>query len=257
LTQGVYRFDPTLLDEIWATPVVGDIPCQVLHFLPEWCVYVETPGKTCLSKPMHGFFAHLEYDIEEKTEELRLFLDLETGLEAIPLHLGSWSLAESITRMIDYSRALASSKGVPLPPPNKTEIDAAQQELEPLVSLLLYLCSEASEVGSDDHRPSIPRPVKTKQGPRLFPPDKPTTWDVGLRLGPALRRARREAQAEPGPCDQRSGPRPHIRRAHWHGFWSGPRDAPEARKFTLRWLPPIPVNLSQVDELPAIVRPVD
>ncbi|MCR3693455.1 hypothetical protein M8449_26645, partial [Citrobacter freundii] len=32
--------------------------------------------------------------------------------------------------------------------------------------------------------------------------------------------------------------RVHLRRGHWHGFWSGKRDEPEARKFSYHWLPP-------------------
>lgn len=37
-----------------------------------------------------------------------------------------------------------------------------------------------------------------------------------------------------------TGPRGHIRRAHWHSFWKG---TGEARCLDVRWLPPIPVNL--------------
>ena len=52
-----------------------------------------------------------------------------------------------------------------------------------------------------------------------------------------------------------TGPRPHVRRAHWHGFWSGPRES-DARKLSLKWLPPIQDNLDLGDDLPAVVRPV-
>jgi hypothetical protein len=38
VTQGIYRFDPTVLDALWETPVTGDIPTEVLFHLPEWCV---------------------------------------------------------------------------------------------------------------------------------------------------------------------------------------------------------------------------
>ena len=79
-----------------------------------------------------------------------------------------------------------------------------------------------------------------------------TTWDVGVRLGAALRRAYQAAQT--GGTDTHAGPRAHIRRAHWHGFWSGPREG--ERRFDLRWLPPIPVNVEDVGELPFTVRPV-
>ena len=48
----------------------------------------------------------------------------------------------------------------------------------------------------------------------------------------------------------------HIRRAHWHSFWVGERDEPDARFVTLKWLPPIPVNVQGVDDLTTTVRDV-
>jgi hypothetical protein len=36
--------------------------------------------------------------------------------------------------------------------------------------------------------------------------------------------------------------RSHIRRAHWHGYWTGPKKEPEKRKFKLLWLHPILVG---------------
>ena len=51
--------------------------------------------------------------------------------------------------------------------------------------------------------------------------------------------------------------RPHYRRAHWHSFWRGPRSKPEEREITVKWIPPIPVNLGDVDEdLVPVVRKV-
>lgn len=75
---------------------------------------------------------------------------------------------------------------------------------------------------------------------------------MGVRLGAALRRAYQAEQT--GAERPHAGPRPHVRRAHWHGYWSGPRDG--ARRYDLRWLPPIAVALSDANELPAVVRRV-
>jgi hypothetical protein len=73
---------------------------------------------------------------------------------------------------------------------------------------------------------------------------------VGYRLGAAIRAAQASPQhSESGGTHAR--PRPHIRRAHWHGYWTGPRAKPaKERKFVLRWLAPIPVNVSE--ETPTI-----
>lgn len=125
----------------------------------------------------------------------------------------------------------------------------------PLLSLLLYLCADGAEIGDGTVRPANPQPKRTKQCWRLFAADKPTAWDVGVRLGAALRRAFHASdtgQSEVGPETGRSRPRAHVRRAHWHTFLAGAGRA-ERR---LKWLPPIPVNVEDVDGLPATVRPV-
>lgn len=43
-SQGVYRFDANLLTAITATVLKGDVPSTVLYRLPEWSLYIETPG---------------------------------------------------------------------------------------------------------------------------------------------------------------------------------------------------------------------
>ena len=42
--QGIYRLAPRLAEALIATPLAGDIPCSALLNLPEWAVYIETPG---------------------------------------------------------------------------------------------------------------------------------------------------------------------------------------------------------------------
>ena len=58
------------------------------------------------------------------------------------------------------------------------------------------------------------------------------------------------------PTGTHASPRPHIRRAHWHSFWVGKKDQPDARSVTLKWLPPIPVNVPGVEDLTTTVRDV-
>ncbi len=51
-------------------------------------------------------------------------------------------------------------------------------------------------------------------------------------------------------------PRPHIRRAHWHSYWVGKCNDPDTRTVVLKWLPPIAVNVQNVDDLTTTVRDV-
>src|SRR5690606_20327969 len=74
-------------------------------------------------------------------------------------------------------------------------------------------------------------------------------------VGAALRSALREHRASSGPTERRS-PRPHIRSAHWHAYWAGPRADPDKRRIILHWLPPIPVNMGGLDEIIPTIRQV-
>lgn len=261
-TQGIYRFDPTLYASIIDTPLAGDIPHDVLYRLPEWCVYVETPGLQWRTQSMHGFFAHLESDANTQRVELRLVIDADT-LTVFPLHLGPWPLSEAISRMVTESNMQLRQFGLKDALPDHLDTGFSA-DIEPIISLLLYLCSQNAEIGDRMKIPRNPAPTKTKKGPRLFPPNNATTWDVGVRMGAAIRAAGHESQGSTGQASGSHGsPRPHIRRAHWHGFRSGPMKTPDGReiptanrRYDLKWLPPIPVNLDDPKNLPATVHPV-
>jgi hypothetical protein len=244
MTQGIYRFDPLVFEAITQTPVAGDLPHEILFRLPEWCVYVETPGLRHGDDPLHGFFAHLDFALNTGEAQLRLLLDAELTLDPLALPLGPWSLAESVARALVATGTAAAQVGA--------ATDSVRAVVEPMVSLLLYLCSQAAEIGCDAHCPSNPTPKKTKRGLRMFQADKPTAWDVGVRLGAALRQARQAEQAKEPGGGSWPGLRPHIRRAHWHGFWNGPKKG--ERCFVLHWLPPIAINIASLDSVPATVR---
>ncbi len=249
-TQGIYRFDPELYAALINTPLTSELPVEVLFRLPEWCVYIETPGMTWGASTLYGFFAHLESDANSGQVELRLLIDSADALLPIPLHVGKWSLAEAASKAIAQGQVQGKAVGLSI----DAAVDAEIVEVtSPLVSLLLYLCAEDPEIGDGTRRPKIPEPTKTKAGWRMFAPDAPSTWEVGVRLGAALRRAREADEAsrhDSGSEGQRGRPRAHIRRAHWHTFRFG-TGRTERR---LKWLPPLPVNVDDLDALPAVIH---
>jgi len=258
VTQGVYRFDPDIYEAVINTPITGDLPHDVLFNLPEWCVYIETPGFTVAGKQLAGFFAYLEYDEKEHHDELRLVVDYNKeipSLHSVPIHLGQWPLAEALAKTAQEAARNADELGLDYILPEEDQVLA---DYSPLVSLVLYLCSVNGEIGSDGQRPARPSVKKTKKGPRLFPPMQPKTWDVGVRMGAALRRAAAAASEtavasdELRPGKQRNSPRPHFRRAHWQGYWTGPRTSEQ--KYIVKWIQPLLIGSH--DEIPVTIRPV-
>jgi len=257
VSQGIYAFDAGVLDGLWQTPIDGEIPEEILYRLPEWCVYVETPGRTVRGMgpeaiPIHGYYAHLEWDPNDERRELRLLLDAtaegQDYLLPIILHLGHGTLDAALGAAHAEALRVARAHGegavrvaAELAPP------AAElaQDTAALVSALLYLCSQAAEITQAGT--SIPHPHRV---PLRFPKG-PTTWDVAVRLGAAIREAHRRGDEAAGGGSHAS-PRAHIRRAHWHTYLTGPREGEQRRE--LRWLPPIPVNVDLGDLVPTIHR---
>lgn len=229
-SQGVYRFDATFMAALADTLIVGEIPSEVLYRLPEWCIYVETPGLKWLDEDLHGFWCHLEYDINTGRSELRFLLHKEF-IEPVILHIGNWTVTEAIDRAVDEAvkqsviAKISFNKDMDI-------VQALAQAINPLVGMVLYICSDMPEI--DDARqpgssPERPKPTKTKNGWRMFPADKPRVWEVGKETGEKLRQSSELEQTG-------KKIKPHLRRAHWHGYWTGP--VTEKRKFIYKWIAP-------------------
>lgn len=252
VSQGIYRFDPALAAAIKPTPITT-IPVEVLYRLPEWCVYIEEAHEQGC-----GFFAHLEYDANDGRAELRLLLDLpDNRLMGMALHLSQPTLDLAIEAFLAESRRQMIRMGnthtaATMPTDLPGEL---AESIAPLLNLVLYICSANAEWPGAE-RPERPRPTRTKRGWKLFPPDKPRVWEMGARIGAALRAAHlaRQIDAPRATTEKgRAAPVPHVRRAHWHTYRTGPGRLDS----TLKWLAPIAVNLDGGDITPTIhpVRP--
>ena len=252
-SQGVYRFDPDVYQALVETKITGDIPHNVLMRLPEWCVFIETPGmdvgKDGMPDPLTGVFVgldpgHAPGASDNHPRLLMTFMARDT-MDSLVIALGPWSLPECVARALH-----AMAPGYQLPPEAMAFV---MEQVMPVLSLVLYLCTDAPDLGGT--MPAQPQPSKTRRGLRFFPPPQPRQWDVAVRIGSALRAVQAGRREQDEIVNGNRAPmRPHMRKAHWHGFWSGPRDG--QRRFRLQWLPPIPVNITDPRTMPAVVHPV-
>jgi hypothetical protein len=268
MTQGIYRLDPAVYEAVIETPLDGEIPAQALLTLPEWCVYVETPGLTTLRADGLGNFdvvgAWARLDIDDNGT-LTLVIAPDVLEDPLLLHQHV-PLTDSIAASIEHVAADWRKGELSDSPVVRPEIVASGIRLyRAVMNLLLYIAAtnDFSRRGVAA-TPANPSPVQTRRhGVRLFPADGPTVWDVGVRMGAALRAAYQREQTGADAAPTGRSVRPHVRRAHWHTFVSGPRlhddgtdVAPTERRRDVRWMPPIAVNLDDPDALSAVVRNV-
>jgi hypothetical protein len=236
-TQGIYRFDPEVFAHVIRTPL-DHVPFEVLYRLPEWGVYVETPGLFFQGESLRGFWAHLEWDVNTQRTEVRFVLDTPNGCRALALHCEEGSLQESVDRMWQEATHQAQKRGKTLP----TLPSDFKDEVRPWVSLLLYLCSDTDDWGRTDRVPRKPSPTRTKKGERFFPPDAVTVWIVGEKVGSTLREGQTKVAQEgiqEAAHQGHKSPKTHLRRAHWHLYRVG-KGRQETR---LRWVFPVLVGL--------------
>jgi hypothetical protein len=85
LSQSIYRFEPSIYEEVASTPLDSELPADLLLRLPEWCVYIEAREPNV--PDLHGFWATLESDANDGSRELRLVLDTDARPMPLPVHL--------------------------------------------------------------------------------------------------------------------------------------------------------------------------
>ena len=115
-------------------------------------------------------------------------------------------------------------------------------------NLLAYICAANADINTV-YTPSKPvkgrKPNKAKDRKRSMC----TVHQVGYHIGAKLRAyERRMASADAVDADsdgEKRNVRPHMRRAHWHHYWTGPRDVPEERRLVIKWVAPTFVNASK------------
>jgi len=261
-SRGVYRLDNDLLEAVLETDLESCIPpWETLERLPEWCVYVELPNTWHADERIFGFFACFErapeeafdviqeafgWDLDSKVcGMLHLVYDLDRSFASLPglqyqsllVHQGE-SLKALLTKLSDPGEADDLSE---------REMTVARGNFASALSILFYLCSETAKDDIECETGELPSREYATRVRAEEPKGEYRTWEVGWRMGGALREAREEYEAQ----GTRTGGwkvRPHVRRAHYHRFWCGPRNDKSARYMRSHWLPPIPVNIRDADE---------
>ena len=116
--------------------------------------------------------------------------------------------------------------------------------MKKILSLVLYICSDKPEVefaNKEIQLSDIKRPEEKytkKNGLTIFPADKCKNYILGLKTGNPIKTAMLQTK-EQSP-KRSSGKKSHIRRGHWHGYWTGPKN--QQQIFSYKWLYPMVIE---------------
>jgi len=144
-TKGLWRFGAALQHALLATPHLESMPSELFLRLPEWSLYVETRGMYWQGFKLHGFWAHLNWELSEERRELRLLLDSEQGMLPLALFLGNWTVKEAAQRALAERLHLYAKAGVQWNWEAFLKMDFSEEVL-PLLTLLAYICSASPEI---------------------------------------------------------------------------------------------------------------
>lgn len=247
--QGVYRFDEQIFQELIDTQIENIIPTDVLLRLPEWCIYIELPENF---KTYCGVCVYLDYDLFSKKQKLNFLFEFRLNnkkLDWLPVSLtidNDLNIQESLLKMFECWKHAIELQERDNPTQTLSYLTIAnefysdlQEAIPQVLSLVMYICSKNAEISET---PDKPNPTKTKNGLRYFPPDKEKVYNVGVRYGEFIRN-HKKYNYETSESTGRSVS-PHLRRAHWHGYWTGSK-TDSNRQFILKWLPPIKVGYEE------------
>ena len=261
-TKSVYRFDPDFYVELTKKTKIEKIPINILHQLPFHCVFIEAPA-TYVETTSKGFFAWLEFDTNRKVSELRLLFLFNGGYTIpFPLILTGGDINDAIEILLKTEIIQTKAYKTLLDNLNTLNIDYDNEESDNFIrditsalNAVLYLCSinSTKEYESFSHTTSIST-SKDKYGN----PKKHRYWDVGVRFGKAFRaqhsKQNNVAKINDDNKQVKHSIRPHVRRAHWHHFWTGKRESNE-RKLVLRWVHPVFVG--EDEDLPTVIHRIE
>ncbi|MFQ8638717.1 MAG: AcrVA2 family anti-CRISPR protein [Acutalibacteraceae bacterium] len=257
----IYSFDRDLADALIAQAAdikENDVlPADLLFQLPFPCIYIQAP----VLEGFDGFFAWIEYDINEGHSELRIQWITVDGGKSFPgiLHIASGQTLKACKA--HTARMIAQNVNAPS---FSMPQDAIDRVLEPL-QLILYLLSENAEVTSqagDTKKTEDKREAKSEEKADQAQPatsrqikdqyKEIRTNTVGVYIGAALRKSRKYNTGTDSSDGRGTPVRPHIRRGHWHHYWYGSKGE---RRLKLKWTAPMVIHAEQ-GEIGTVIVPV-
>lgn len=228
-TQDIVFFDKDIYNYFKYTDIDRNLPINLFYQFPAWSIWFDLPNMEIAGLFYDGFFASICTYINIDNEKYEFLVIYPYNYETHDVCKITINLEQSLSVAVDNINNASELKGM-------TEKLSINNSLMQAINMIIYVCAYGLNGGTVPvtTKPEFPMPRKTKKGWRIFPPDKPRIHVLGKEFGDMIRKA--ESTYTPGTGTSK---RPHVRRAHWHSYWTGARQDADNRKLIVKWLHPM------------------
>lgn len=235
-----YDFDPDFTNSIVGETWAEMLP-DVLGYVPHTSFYLKLPHNDTSEGTVVAVVKESEVDFGSMDDlEFQEYVSTRSGKITLVRHpeMGEdkWAFAYVETQGENYwilRYAIPSTIGYMY-----DETPLGEYPINLLLNALAYICTANADINTFYMPPKGLKPNPKKDKKRSLV----TMHRVGYTIGSQLREYARYASESKE--HQGGTVRPHMRRAHWHHYWVGPKDN---RRLELRWLPPVKVGFGELE----------
>lgn len=238
--KAIFKFDPTVSHALWESEM-DTVHGSVFRRIPYFGLYIDLRPLAIynqVAENLDGVFVNLAITprpdlIDEEAEVDEKGLRKIPGAEALSLlYVGDGEVgAYPLILPLDVAVAdvfthegLGGFESLDSHSQNEEDRELVSRTL----SLLAYICSSEPDMRRVHRTKGSGKKRKKDNGKKS---SRPRVYECGYRLGKNLRGVMSSSGHAKGTK------RPHIRRAHWHTYWTGPRNSPN-RIASVKWIPP-------------------
>ena len=195
--KGILKFNAKTFDKV----IIGPYPqgkLKKILYLPQWCVYIPTPGFTYLGAKMYGFFASWNFSLRlSDCPELEIGIHSDDNLLFL-FSISTFDFDKDLNDVVDINKFVVfppviksmrefikDHNGTQFPETEEGDQALSAQhlkDLENIIKLLSYVCSKKAKITSvsaPGQKPSRTYKIKRNKGlPFIQNPAKVTVWDV-------------------------------------------------------------------------------
>lgn len=243
----IYKFDNDVLDMLCNDTDVDDIPVSVIKTnLPYSAFFVDNRFRSKHTDiEYRGCFVSLLPNHNDELE-LGLFF-IENTKESnylyclVPLYFGDKTLIELMQERDKAFNVNSNNEDTLI------SIDLGNQ----ILKLITYICSANSEIETV----KVVVPENTNNSKKKKSKKKIVQQNfIGYKMGNVIRKTKKVYEREEKISTNKIHKQisPHMRRAHYHHFWTGKKNEPKNRKLIVKFIPPLYINPTGKDNVEII-----